>query len=141
MKRTILWWLMMLLGLVLAIGLISNNEGYVLIIRSPYRIQFSFNFFLVLFVMSFFALHYGLRLLHFVRRIPTNRRAKREALRLKASNAALVEGIQALANGDIESAKNSVKLSQDLIPNPAVEKIIASLMTEQAKQGELFKGL
>lgn len=130
---------MMLLGLVLAIWLISNNQGYVLIIRSPYRIQFSFNFFLVLFVMSFFALHYCLRLLHFVRGIPTNRRAKREALRLKASNAALTEGMQALANGDVETAKNSAQLSHHLIPNPAVEKIIESLIIEQTKQGELFK--
>lgn len=129
----------MLLGLVLAVWLMSNNEGYVLIVRSPYRIQFSFNFFLMIFVVSFFALHYCLRLLHFLRRIPTNRRAKKEALRLKASNAALIEGMQALAAGNIEKAKTSAMLSQQLIPSPAVEKVIELLTAAQAKQGELFK--
>jgi HemY protein len=48
----------------LLIGIVifaSNNFGYVLIVRPPYRLQFSFNFLLVLMVLGFLAIHYILR--------------------------------------------------------------------------------
>jgi HemY protein len=45
------------LVLIALVWLASNNEGYVLIVRTPYRIQISFNFFLVVFVLSFLGLH------------------------------------------------------------------------------------
>ena len=91
--------------LVAIVWLASNNNGYVLIVRPPYRLQFSFNFLLVLIVLSFLALHYCLRFVHYLRRLPVNRRSKQEAQRLQASNAALLEGMHALAEGDFESAE------------------------------------
>ncbi len=73
-KRRILWWLLMPLLLVALVWLASNNEGYVLIVRTPYRVQISFNFLLVVFVVCFLGLHYSLRFVHFLRWLPLKRR-------------------------------------------------------------------
>lgn len=138
-KRKLFWWLLMLLLLVSVVWLAGNNEGYVLIVRPPYRLQFSFNFLLILIVLGFLLLHYFLRFVHFLRFLPANRRSKQEARRLKASNDALLEGMHALAEGDFESAEVAVKHAHDLIQNADHEKLMAALASEKNKQGFLFK--
>ncbi len=74
MTRKLLWWLLMFVLLVSGVWLASNNQGYVLIVRSPYRVQFSFNFSLIVMVLAFLAMHYSLRLVNYLRRLPANRR-------------------------------------------------------------------
>jgi len=138
-KRKIFWWLLMPLLLVIMVWLASNNQGYVLIVRSPYRVQISFNFLLIVFVLSFLGLHYSLRFVHFLRRMPSNKRSKKASLRLKAGNAALLEGMHALAEGDFEKAEASAKLAQELIQNTDLEKLIQTLAVAKNKQGLLFK--
>lgn len=129
----------MFLLLVSIVWFTSNNEGYVLIVRPPYRLQFSFNFLLILMVLAFLAMHYCLRFVHFLRRLPANKRSKQEAQRLKASNEALLEGMHALAEGDFAGAEIAVKHAHDLIQNADHEKLMAALATEKNKQGFLFK--
>jgi uncharacterized protein HemY len=138
-KRRMLWWLLMLLLLVSLVWLVSNNEGYVLIVRTPYRVQISFNFLLLVFVMCFLGLHYSLRLVHFLRWLPLKRRNKKETMRLKAANAALLEGMHALAEGDFEKAEASARLAQELIQNSDLEKLIQALADAKNRQGLLFK--
>ncbi len=121
------------------VWLASNNEGYVLIVRTPYRIQISFNFFLAVIVVCFLGLHYCLRFVNFLRWLPLKRRSKKETLRLKAGNAVLLEGMHALAEGDLEKAEASAKLAQELIQNSDLEKLIQALATAKNKQGQLFK--
>jgi len=122
-----LWWALMLLLLVSLVWLAGNNQGYVLIVRTPYRVQISFNFLLILFVLGFFALHYCLRALHFVRNIPASKRGKQKVLRLKAANAALLEGMQALMDGDEKKAEVAAKLAHDLIQHPDLETLVQKL--------------
>lgn len=124
----------MLLLLAGILWLIGNNQGYVLIVRSPYRIQVSFNFLLAIFVLCFFGLHYSLRLVHFLRVLPRNRRNRKESLRLKAGNAALLEGMHALAEGDLARAENSAKLAHELIQNSDLERLIQKLATVKSQQ-------
>ena len=138
MKRDILWWICMLLLAVSVVWLPSSDQGYVLIVRNPYRIQISFNFLLVAIVLMFIGLHYSLRLVHFLRRMPSKKRSRQETLKLKAGNAALLEGMHALAEGDIEKAEISAKLAHDLIQNSDLEKLIQALATAKNKQGALF---
>lgn len=123
----------MLLLLVSLVWLAGNNQGYVLIVRTPYRVQISFNFLLILFVLGFFALHYCLRALHFVRNIPANKRGKQKVLRLKAANAALLEGMQALMDGDEKKAEVAAKLAHDLIQHPDLETLVQKLVANETK--------
>jgi len=125
--------------LVVMVWVASNNEGYVLIVRTPYRVQISFNFLLVVFVVCFLGLHYSLRFVHFLRWLPLKRRNKKETMRLKAGNAALLEGMHALAEGDFEKAEASAKLAQELIQNSDLEKLIQALAAAKNKQDLLLK--
>jgi HemY protein len=138
-KRKIFWWLLMFLLLVSLVLLAGNNQGYVLIVRPPYRFQFSFNFLLILVVLGFLLLHYFLRFVHFLRFLPANRRNKQEAQRLKASNDSLLIGMQALAEGDFATAESAIQHAHDLVQNADHEKLMAALGEEKNKQGFLFK--
>lgn len=115
----------------------SNNQGYVLIVRAPYRLQFSFNFLLILMVLVFLAMHYCLRLILFLRRLPAHRRSKKETQRLIASNAALIEGMNALAEGDFSQAEIAVKKAYDLIQNAEHEKLMETLAAQQQQESSL----
>lgn len=134
MTRKLLWWLLMFVLLVGAVWLVSNNQGYVLIVRSPYRVQFSFNFLLVVIVLGFLATHYCLRFVHYLRRLPASKRSKKETQRLIASNAALLDGMHALADGDFEKAEVAVKRAHELIQNAGHEKLLETLAAEKNKQ-------
>ena len=139
LKHKILWWLLMFLLLVGVVWLAGNNQGYVLIIRSPYRIQVSFNFLLIFIVLSFLGLHYCLRLINFLRRLPASKRSIKDSLHLKAGNAALLEGMHALAEGNFEKAEASAKLAQELIQNADLELLIEKITSQKNKQRLLAK--
>ena len=102
-----------------------------LIVRPPYRFQFSFNFLLVLIVLGFLVLHYFLRFVHFLRFLPANRRNKQEAQRLKASNDWLLEGMHALAEGDFINAETAIQKAHDLVQNADHEKLMAGLLKKR----------
>jgi uncharacterized protein HemY len=133
LRRRILWWVLMFVLLVTIVWLASNNEGYVLIVRSPYRLQFSFNFFLILMVMTFLAAHYCLRLVHFFRRLPANRRNKKDSQRLKDGNAALLEGMHALAVGDIAKAEAAAQRAHGLIRSEDLQLLMSALNEKKQK--------
>ena len=143
MKRRLFWWGLMLVLLVGAVWLASNNQGYVLVVRAPYRVQFSFNFLLILIVIGFLLLHYFLRFVLFLRRLPATKRSKKETLRLQATNEALLEGMHALAEGDFAMAELATKRAHDLIhdanEDAKLTKLLDSIATEKQKQGFLFK--
>lgn len=134
LKRKLFWWILMFLLLVCVVWLASNNQGYVLIVRPPFRWQFSFNFLLILIVLGFLLLHYILRFVHYLRRLPAIRLSKKEAQRLQASNDALLEGMHALAEGDFERAEVAVKHAHDLIQSAEHEKLLTALAVEKSKQ-------
>ena len=138
-KRRFLWWLLMFIILISVVWLASNNHGYVLVVRSPYRLQFSFNFLLILMVLGFLLLHYCLRFILFLRRLPANRRSKKETKRLKASNEALLEGLHALAEGDYQKAEEATKRAHDLIHDANLEKVLETLSSEVQKQETFLK--
>lgn len=55
-------------------------------------------------------------------------------MRLKAGNAALLEGMHALAEGDFAQAETSAKLAHELIQNSDLETLIQKLSAEKLKQ-------
>ncbi len=138
-KRKLFWSVLMLLLLVSIVWLASNNQGYVLIVRAPYRFQFSFNFLLILIVLGFLAIHFCLRFVLFLRRLPANRLRKKEARWLKAGNVALLEGMHALAEGDFDKAEAAAKRAHELIQNTDLETLIKNLAEQKNKQSILFK--
>lgn len=122
----------LLLGLI--VWLLSHNQGYVLIVRAPYRIQFSFNFLLFFIVFAFVVIHYGLRLVHFLRLFPRNWRNLQSQKRLQESHNALVETVDALMKEDYLLAEQTVKLANRLHENALLNDVANKLVRKNAGQ-------
>lgn len=133
----------LLLSLVLLLLWLTKNHGYVLIMHEPYRVQFSFNFLLLLLFFGAVIVFYLARGLMFLRRLPANKRNKKAAAQLQASNEVLLKGMQALADGDYDTAEIATKRAAVLIENVhqemALEKLLEKLTAEKNKQADMFK--
>lgn len=131
------WLFSTLLVLALAIGvslLASYNQGYVLIVRPPYRINISFNLLLVLIALSFVSLHIILRLMQYIRRIPASVRAYKEQQYIKSSYASLVEALTALAEGRYQSAEQTASKHLNQIKDSPLNALIAARASHKLKR-------
>lgn len=133
-KRKIFWTFGLFLLLALIVWLLSHNQGYVLIVRAPYRVQFSFNFLLFLIVIAFVLIHYGLRLLRFLRLFRQNWRNIQAQKRLQESHTALVATVDALLKEDYLLAEEALKLANRLHDNPQLQEAANQLTRKNAGQ-------
>lgn len=114
--------------------ILGNNEGYVLVVRQPYRLEFSLNFLLVMIVLAFVSLHLSLRLAHYIRRLPASVRTYKETKRLKDGHAALLQSLHAITEGHYSAAEKSAARALDLGEDPALSALIAARASHKMHQ-------
>ena len=134
------WTVSLLFIIAITIGvalIISDDAGYVLIVKPPYRYELSLSFLLIAILVSFLLLHLCLRFITYIQKLPANARAYKEAQRLKDGNTALLEGMHALAIGDVDTAKKAAERAQELIKNEDLGKLIAAIDAPQQKALDL----
>lgn len=131
-KRKLLWWLIIVIVIAIGVSLLGDNHGHIIMVRNPYRIQFSFNFFLLLLVLGFFAMHYGLRLMGYFKKLPAKLRAKKEIKALNQTQVALVDSVDALLRDDYKNAVRSVKKAQGKSDNPAIAALLEKIETKRS---------
>lgn len=134
LMRKIGWWLTIVIFFVIVFWLIGDQSGHVTIVRTPYRIQFSFNFFLVAIVLSFIVLHYFFKLVSYLKKLPSRWKFNQETKQFKSQQSALIESLQALINDDFAKAEKAAKKA--LVKNKdniELDKIIADLTQKQTK--------
>lgn len=124
LKTKLIWWLILLVISVVIFWLIGDQQGYVILVRSPYRIQFSFNFLMVLIVLSLVTFYYALVFLQFLKRLPAKRRNEQEIKQLKNTEASLIAAITALANDDLEGAAKAALQAKKLQNNESLDEMI-----------------
>jgi len=130
-----LFWILLILGLAVGVALLATgNQGYVLIVRPPYRLELSLNLLLVLIVLSFALLHLGLQFIHYTRRLPASVRAYKEAQRLERAHEALRESLHAMAEGHYAAAQKAAARAFDLGEDPALSALIAARASHKLKQ-------
>ena len=130
-----LFWILLILGLAVGVALLAtDNQGYVLIVRPPYRLELSLNLLLVLIVLSFALLHLGLQFIHYTRRLPASVRAYKEAQRLERAHEALRESLHAMAEGHYAAAQKAAARAFDLGEDPALSALIAARASHKLKQ-------
>ena len=130
-----LFWLLLILALAVGAALLAtSNQGYVLIVRPPYRLELSLNLLLVLVVLAFAALHLSLRFIHYTRRLPSSVRAYKEEQRLKRGFAALRESLHAMAEGHYAAAQKAAARAFDLGEDPVLSALIAARASHKLKQ-------
>lgn len=131
------WLLWFLLILVVAIGLslfASNNEGYVLIVRPPYRLELSFNLLIILIILSFIVLHLLLRIMNYARHLPASVKAYKETQRLRDGRAALVEALHALVDGRYQVAEKSAAKALELGEDAGLSALVAARASHKLKR-------
>ncbi|OAM51951.1 heme biosynthesis protein HemY [Methylovorus sp. MM2] len=130
-----LFWILFIIALTIGVSLIAgSNEGYVLIVRPPYRIELSLNFLLVLIVLVFVSLHLGLRLVNYTQRLPSSVRTYKEAQRLKNGRNALKEALHALGEGHYQAAVKSATRALDLGESVGLSALVAARASHKLKQ-------
>jgi len=130
-----LFWLLLILGLAVGAALLATgNQGYVLIVRPPYRLELSLNLLLVLIVLAFVLLHLGLQFVHYTRRLPASVRAYKEEQRLQRAHEALRESLHAMAEGHYAAAQKAAARAFDLGEDPALSALIAARASHKLKQ-------
>lgn len=129
-----LFWLLLILALAIGVSLLAgNNEGYVLIVRPPYRLELSLNLLLILIVMVFALLHLALRLVNYTRRLPASVRAYKETKRRKDGHAALLESMHAMVEGRYGIAEKTAARALELGEDAGLSALIAARASHKLK--------
>lgn len=101
-----LFWILVSVLVAIGISLFAGiDNGYVLIVRPPYRLELSFNLLLILIVLSFFSLHYALRFYRYARKLPATVKHYREQQRQTQGQAALLDALHYLIDGQYQLAE------------------------------------
>lgn len=130
-----LFWILLTLALAIGVSMVlGNNEGYVLIVRQPYRLELSLNFLLILIVLMFASLHLMLRLVHYIQRLPASVRTYKEGKRLKDGHAALLTSLHAITEGHYAAAEKSAARALELGEDPALSALIAARASHKMHQ-------
>lgn len=131
----LLFWLLLILALAVGVGLLANsNEGYVLIVRPPYRLELSLNLLLVLIVLSFAFLHLSLRFIHYTRRLPASIRAYKEQQRIRHGHTALLESLHAMVEGHYAAAQKNAIKAFELGEDAELSALVAARASHKLKQ-------
>lgn len=123
----VLLWLLALFALAVGVSLaFGYNEGYVLIVLAPWRVELSLNLFVVLAVGGFLLGHLVLRLMSHTLRLPQAVRDFRERKRREKASRALREAVQQLFEGRYGHALKNAAVSHAAGEAPALSALVAA---------------
>ena len=119
--------LFFILAAAVALALVfGSNEGYVLLVQPPYRIELSLNLLLLLLLIGFFSLHGALRLIRYTLHLPQHVRAYKQAQRHKEAHNALLEGLHALVEGRYGKAEKAAARALELGEDAGLSALVAA---------------
>ena len=113
----------------LAVGLViaaRYNDGYVLVVLPPYRVEVSLNLLLVLLAIAFIVLYSVARLVTTAVQTPARVREYRLARRREGAQAALVVALEAYFEGRYAKAERAAAHSAELGQNKRLALIVAA---------------
>ena len=121
-----LFWFLLIIATAVGLSLLaSSDHGYVLLVRPPYRVEFSLNFLVVAVLLLFVLFHLILRLIHYTQRLPSDVRAYKQTKRLQAAHASLIEALQKEAEGEYKTAETAALQAFELGEDANITLLIA----------------
>jgi HemY protein len=127
-------WLLFILGGAIALSLVvGSNDGYVLVVQPPYRMELSLNLLVILLVIGFFSLHVLLRLVSYTLRLPDSVRAHKQAQRKKEAHESLLESLHALVEGRYAKAETAASKALDLGEDAGLSALVAARAAHKVK--------
>lgn len=127
-------WLLFILGGAVALSLVvGSNDGYVLLVQPPYRLELSLNLLVILLIVGFFSLHGLLRLVSYTLRLPDSVRAHKLAQRKKEAHESLLESLHALVEGRYGKAEKAAAKALDLGEDAGLSALVAARAAHKVK--------
>ena len=121
-----LFWVLLIMAVAVGLSLLaSSDHGYVLLVRPPYRVEFSLNFLIVAVLLLFVLFHLILRLINYTQRLPSDVRAYKQAKRLQTAHASLIEALQKEAEGEYKQAETAALKAFELGEDANITLLIA----------------
>lgn len=112
------------------------NNGYLLLVLPPYRVEFSLNFLVVALAVGFAAGYAGVRLVSATVRLPREVREYRLARRRVKAQAALAEALAEYFAGRYARAEQAAAASLELGEHPALSAVLAARAAHQLRAYE-----
>lgn len=132
--RGLLWFFLVLLAVIGLSIFAGNNDGYVLIVRPPYRFELSFNLLIALMLLGFFLLYLLLRAFDYARRLPASVKAYKEEQRRRAGRSALRDALHTLAAGHYQAAEKSAARALELGEDAGLSALLAARAAHKARR-------
>jgi HemY protein len=138
--RFLFWFLLLAIAAVVAALAAKLNSGYALLVAPPYRIELSLNLLLILIVVGFFSLYFGLRMVARTAQLPAEvrlwrRRQKEQRARLKLDAA-----IVALLEGRYGKAQQEAKEALALPHSSGLAALVAARAAIDVRQFDAAEG-
>lgn len=131
--RGVLW---LLAAFAIAAGLsvvMHENEGYVLFVYSPWRVELSLNLFLTLVVAGFVLAYFVARIVAHTLRLPVYVRAFRARQAEKKAGKALARSLQAFYEGRFGRAGKLAAQAHELGAAPALAALVAARAAQRVR--------
>lgn len=132
-----LFWIIALIAL--AVGLVvaaRYNDGYVLVVLPPYRVEVSLNLLFVLLAAAFIVLYSVIRLVTSAVLIPARVRQYRLARRRENAQSALLAALEAYFEGRYAKAEQSALRSIDLGEHERLSLVLAARAAHELRAHE-----
>lgn len=131
--KWLVWLLLLLSGAIGLALLIHANDGYVLLVQPPYRIELSLNLLIVILILAFLSLHGLLRLIGYMLRLPQHVRAYKQNRRTREAHSALLESLHALAEGRYGKAEKASSRALELGEDAGLSALVAARAAHKLK--------
>ena len=129
-------WFLVVTALAVALGLAARmNEGYVLVVAPPYRIELSLALTVMLICAAFALLYYGLRLIVHTLRLPAYVDRFRRDQRRERGGEAMRGALQAYLEGRYGRAHREAERAFELGESPALAALIAARSAHSLRDG------
>ena len=132
--RTLLWLFVLAVLAALLSVVAQYNEGYVLLVAPPWRVEFSLNFFVVVMFALFVALHLVLRLIWNAASLPRQVAAFRVRQRREKAVAALLEAVRLMMEGRFARAMKQAGVAYDARESPGLAALIAARAASRLRE-------
>jgi HemY protein len=132
-----LLWIVGIVALAAAVTFAArHNEGYLLLVLPPWRVEFSLNFLIVVLIAAFAAGYAVLRFLSATARLPQEVRQYRLARRRDKARAALAEALTEYFSGRYGRAEQAAAASLELGEHPELAAVVAARSAHELRAFE-----
>jgi HemY protein len=135
-----LLWVLMLFALAVGVSLAAHfNEGYILLVAPPYRVELSLNLAILLLFGSFLLFYGGLRAVALTRQLPRRVREFRERRQRDKMIVTFNDAVRLLFEGRFSQAMKQAAAAHAAGQSPALAALLAARAAQRLREPEKLK--